>query len=30
MMQDLENVDPIDREELQRSSSRASDTRKSD
>ncbi|SJX62627.1 uncharacterized protein SRS1_13423 [Sporisorium reilianum f. sp. reilianum] len=30
MMQDLENLDPIDRDELQRSSSRASDTRKSD
>lgn len=31
MMQDLENLDPIDREELQRSSSRASETtRKSD
>ncbi|KAF6767628.1 hypothetical protein PSEUBRA_006147 [Kalmanozyma brasiliensis GHG001] len=30
MMRDLENVDPVDREELQRSSSRASETRKSD
>ncbi|CDR99543.1 uncharacterized protein SPSC_06103 [Sporisorium scitamineum] len=30
MMQDLEKLDPIDRDELQRSSSRASDTRKSD
>lgn len=30
MMQDLEKLDPVDREELQRSSSRASDTRKSD
>ena len=30
LLQDLENVDPIDRDELQRSSSRASDTRKSD
>lgn len=30
MMQDLEKLDPIDREELQRSSSRASETRKSD
>ncbi|SPO26949.1 uncharacterized protein UTRI_10418_B [Ustilago trichophora] len=30
MMHDLEKLDPIDRQELQRSSSRASDTRKSD
>lgn len=30
MMQDLENVDPLDRQELQRSSSRASEARKSD
>ncbi|KAJ1032646.1 hypothetical protein NDA16_000669 [Ustilago loliicola] len=30
MMQDLEKLDPIDREELQRSSSCASDTRKSE
>ena len=30
LMHDLENLDPIDRDELQRSSSRASDTRKSD
>lgn len=30
IMQDLEKLDPIDREELQRSSSRTSDTRKSD